>query len=943
MLKSFQIRVAVVLLAGFTLAAAILASLNFVKEGSYSQPTDQVNWVEAPGGMLAQRVLKNGPGERAGIKAGDLLVAANNVPTPRISFLTRQWAVTGVWGRVDYRLQRSGVPIHASVYLAEADRSQDQGLRLIALVYLCIGLYVLFRRWTAPRATHFYVFCLASFVLYSFNYTGKFNTFDWTIYWGRILAGALQPALFLHLALAFPEERPGSRRNWVRSLIYLPGLALITVQVVAVLSWEATELLKTRLDQLAMGYLALYYVLAAAVFFGSYLRETNPLRRQQLKWLTRGTLLTVIPFTMLDVIPFLTGVPVPGVLAKLGGACLIFLPLTFSWAIVRYRLMDVDLIFKRGVTYTLATAALVGLYFAAVALAAEVVHTRLPSAGAWGLIAAIIITAQLFEPLKRAIQDRVDRVFDHKRYDYRQTLITFGRGLSSQTDLNRLLSSIVERLSATLMVSRVAIFFPDGRRGFKVMAAHGLPAQLVGGEGVPGLGFLNFDGPDAGSHIFLENPQNVLHLSDQERHAAASLDLNYYLPCRLQQKTIAIVGLGRTAHGDFLTSEDVELLESMASYIGIAIQNARLYASLEEKISEYERLKEFNENIVESINVGVFAVDLEERVESWNAQMEVMYAMPRQEAVGQHLHDILPANFVTEFRRLKDEPGVHNLYRFRLQTRGGENRCANVAIAPLVSRNFDVVGRIVIVDDITERMELEAQLTQADKMSSIGLLAAGVAHEVNTPLAVISSYTQMLAKQVRGDQKVAPLLDKITQQTFRASEIVNGLLNFSRTSAAEFTELDLNHVIEDTLKLLEHQFRASQVELLMSLEQNLPPILGNSGKLQQVFLNLFLNAKDAMASGGTLRVATQANGLVAVDVSDTGSGIAMEHMQRIYDPFFTTKGTVKEGQRRGTGLGLAVSYGIIQEHAGKIQVESQIGSGTTFHLEFPMARKPAHV
>jgi PAS domain S-box-containing protein len=475
------------------------------------------------------------------------------------------------------------------------------------------------------------------------------------------------------------------------------------------------------------------------------------------------------------------------------------------------------------------------------------------------------------------------------------------------------------------------------------MAAHGLPAPLLGRESDPGLDFLNFDQPDAGSHIFLENPQQALHLTDEGRQAAALLDLNYYLPCRLQQKTIAVIGLGRTTHGDFLSSEDVELLESMASYIGIAIQNARLYASLEQKISEYERLKEFNENIVESINVGVFAVDLEERIESWNAQMEVMYAMSRQEAVGQNLRDILPAEFVSEFLRLKDEPGVHNLYRFRLQARSGENRCANVAIAPLVSRNFEVVGRIIIVDDITERMELEAQLAQADKLSSIGLLAAGVAHEVNTPLAVISSYTQMLAKQVRGDQRVAPLLDKITQQTFRASEIVNGLLNFSRTGAAEFTALDLNHIIMETLKLLEHQFRASQVHLETSLEDDLPPILGNSGKLQQVFLNLFLNAKDAMAAGGTLRVATQANGHVAVDVSDTGSGIALEHVQRIYDPFFTTKLTVREGQRRGTGLGLAVTYGIIQEHAGKIQVESQVGSGTTFHLEFPMARKPVHV
>ena len=277
MLKPFQIRVAVVLLAGFTLAAAVLASLNFAKEGSFSLPTDQVSWVEAPGGLKAQRVLKDGPGERAGIKAGDLLDCGQQrphsthvVPDPAMvcrGHLSAAW--TTCWfGRAFPSTHRS--------FLSPPTAAEYQGLRLIALVYLSIGLYVLFRRWTAPRATHFYVFCLASFVLYSFNYTGKFNTFDWTIYWGKIVAGALQPALFLHFALAFPEERPASRRHWINSLIYLPGLAVIGLQVVAQWRWEATELLNTRLDQLAMGYLALYYVLAALVFFRNYLRQTEP-------------------------------------------------------------------------------------------------------------------------------------------------------------------------------------------------------------------------------------------------------------------------------------------------------------------------------------------------------------------------------------------------------------------------------------------------------------------------------------------------------------------------------------------------------------------------------------------------------------------------------------------------------------------------------------------
>jgi signal transduction histidine kinase len=246
------------------------------------------------------------------------------------------------------------------------------------------------------------------------------------------------------------------------------------------------------------------------------------------------------------------------------------------------------------------------------------------------------------------------------------------------------------------------------------------------------------------------------------------------------------------------------------------------------------------------------------------------------------------------------------------------------------------------MDDITERVELESQLSQADKLSSIGLLAAGVAHEVNTPLAVISSYAQMLSKQLQGDPQ-RNLLDKITRQTFRASEIVNNLLNFSRTSGTEFTDVDLNHVIEDTLSLLEHQFKTNKIRVQDELAAHLPPIQGNAGRLQQVFLNLFLNAKDAMPEGGILHIVTSNGDGVSVKVSDSGTGILQENLPRIYDPFFSTKTGPQSGQRRGTGLGLAVTYGIIQEHAGKIRVESSPGEGTTFYLDFPLMRKAVNV
>ena len=202
-------------------------------------------------------------------------------------------------------------------------------------------------------------------------------------------------------------------------------------------------------------------------------------------------------------------------------------------------------------------------------------------------------------------------------------------------------------------------------------------------------------------------------------------------------------------------------------------------ASCSRRSRDFERLKDFNENIVESINIGVFAVDLEDRIESWNAQMEVMYALPRVDALRRPLSDVFPADFLEQFDRLRAEQGVSTIYKFRFNTPAGEARTANITIAPLLNRDFHAVGRIVIVDDLTDRIHPEEeQLTQSEKLSSIGLLAAGVAHEVNTPLAVISSYTQMLTKQLRADpenQRLTPVLEKITQQAFRASEIVNGL------------------------------------------------------------------------------------------------------------------------------------------------------------------------
>jgi PAS domain S-box-containing protein len=943
--RESQTRFVAVLLFLLTLSAVVFAGFNFQAERKVAAPTDGVEWVERNGRLVADQLIASGPGAKAGIKPGDQLVSVNGQDIRNTARLEQQLYRSGIYSKATYSLVRGSVPLDSSVILIpDPDRDLHNWLRLIALIYLGIGLYVLLRRWTATGSTHFYIFCLVSFVAYSFHYSFKLDAFDLEVLWSNIVAWVLQPALFLHFVLTFPEKREFVRKHaWAVGLVYVPGAILLGARLMVMRLLEPSGRLSRGMDRLDFSYGAVLFLLAAAVLWHSYQRAKTTILRLQLKWVTRGTILAAAPYTFVYV-PHLVFPHamawMPDWAVKLSVLSLGLLPLTFGYAIFRYRLMDVDLIFKRGVVYTLAAATVAGLYFALVAGVAWLVQMQKPTSGAAGLILAVVVTALLFDPVRKWIQDRVDHFFYRTAYDYRRTLLEFGRELSSETDLNALFSSVLDRLSRTLAVDRLAIFLNmgDEPERFVLSKSSGVavPANLD-------LSFLTAPRPEQAGHLFFENTHQVPRETERSQQAIARLDLNYYIPCSAQQKTVAVLGLGKTTKGDLLSSEDVELLETLGGYLGIAIQNGRLYASLQQKMTEYERLKDFNENIVESINVGVMALDMEDRIESWNAQMEVMYAMPRWQTLTQPLSSIFPAEFVEEFYRVRQNAGINNLYKFRLKTPAGEMRTLNIAIAPLVTRKFQVVGRLVIMDDITERVELESQLSQADKLSSIGLLAAGVAHEVNTPLAVISSYAQMLAKQLQGDRQKSGLLEKITRQTFRASEIVNNLLNFSRTSGAEFAEVDINKVISDTLALLEHQFKTAKIQVHSDLTPSLSPIQGNSGRLQQVFLNLFLNAKDAMPGGGTLSVETTNGDLVSVRVSDTGSGIAPEHIQRIYDPFFTTKNSPGEGQNRGSGLGLSVTYGIIQEHAGKIRVESNPGAGTTFALDFPLSRKAVHV
>jgi hypothetical protein len=405
--------------------------------------------------------------------------------------------------------------------------------------------------------------------------------------------------------------------------------------------------------------------------------------------------------------------------------------------------------------------------------------------------------------------------------------------------------------------------------------------------------------------------------------------------------TIAVLATGRRAHGEPLSSEDMTLLGAVAAQAATALENARLYQQLSGKADEIERLRQFGDSVVESLTDGLIVVDLDDRILRWNRRMEALMGRARAHVLGRGLDGIFSRPFVETLAAARREvPEGTTLFRVPIEDAvPGEERdlLVNVAVSPFQTDGASQAGWIIVLEDVTERANLEEQLRLSEKMAAIGLLAAGVAHEVNTPLTGISTFTQMLLERSAADDPKTQLLEKIEQQTFRAAKIVNSLLNLARPSDGETGPVDLNLVIGDITALLEPQFKMAKIQVRREFGSPAVVVRGIEYKLQQVFLNLLLNARDAMPKGGWVSISTAVDGNEGiVEVSDTGVGIPSEHIARIYDPFFTTK---PEG--RGTGLGLSVTYGIVREHGGTLACDSDVGQGTRFRLALPMMLDPA--
>jgi PAS domain S-box-containing protein len=697
------------------------------------------------------------------------------------------------------------------------------------------------------------------------------------------------------------------------------------------------------LDRLELLYLAGFLTAGLVVLVHALIRARCVTVKRQLRWIVWGTALGAMPFALGYAVPWAFGVE-PSLPMELSAVPLGFIPVAFASAIIRYRLMDVEIILKRLLVYTSAVAASVAL-FVLILKTSGGAFIQGESDQRWVIaFLATIVVILLAKPVKDGLQRAIDRAFYRDRYDYRQALVEFARDLSSDLVLDRLAERLVTRVCETIELDAMAFLLANERGDFEPLHVYGLEDGVPRLRGVSGIG----GRVGAGDSVRLDDPMAATRFTAEEIEFWRDAGIYYFVPCVSKGSAVAALLLGRRQSGEPLTSEDLSLVTAVASQAGVAIENGRLYRQLHLKASELDRLSAFNENILESLDDGVMVLGLDGRVIRWNQALEQLYGPSREEALGRPVEQLFDSAVAEVLhRQRRDRPEGATALRVPLKGRGSLDGAAllvNITTVPLQPMGLTVPpsGSIVIFEDITERTQLEEQLRISEKMASLGLLAAGVAHEVNTPLTGISSYTQMLLEQADPQDPRTAVLEKIEKQTFRAARIVNGLLHLSRSNAgdaSERTRVDLNAVIGDVLSLLEHQFQKGSVKIRRELAAGEVPVVGFEFKLQQVFLNLFLNARDAMPSGGWLTISSHVEGEEAVaEVSDTGGGIPPEHLDRIYDPFFTTKPI-----GHGTGLGLSITYGIVREHDASIQCQSAPDQGTRFTLRFRLAQRDAHL
>jgi signal transduction histidine kinase/GAF domain-containing protein len=692
---------------------------------------------------------------------------------------------------------------------------------------------------------------------------------------------------------------------------------------------------------------AAYIIIAFAILIISYgrdLRKATGGERAELAFILIGGIgamgFALILALVLD--RFLG----PSIAIQFAPFRMIVFSLVIAYGIATRKMMDVSVLLRRAISYTLLCGYLLLLYVLVWWLAATALHSSVADAHTIAHVAAAIVIAFAMAPARGLSQRLAERLFiGSRQMDFRATVSKAAKILSSVTTLRDLLDRFGQTVAEAVGTDRVIILLPT-KQGF----------------------LQQYPAVEADSRHFLEltRDQATITQLESNREPIVLEELHRSRPTPQLQRVVrqlepleialamgifardhlgGVLLLGARKSGRIYGAPEQAALQVLCGQLAVAIENAELF-------TEVQNAKIYNETLLQNLTSGVIAAGTEGRISVFNNEAGQITGLNPQEMLACSL-DALPLDLAEPLVTTLTTGESQQDCEVTLEVNG-----ADISIRASTSifhgQHRQVLGALMVLTDVTAIKRLELQIRRSDRLASLGTLSAGMAHEIKNPLVSLKTFAQLLPERYQDSDFRDTFSNLIGHEIDRIDSLVNQLLRFARPAKPILKPLHAHEVLEKALTLVGHRLYQKDIKLQRLWQADVDTIRGDADQLEQVFLNFFLNAMDAMKTQGELSVTTEiradehwanprtyANGesrgngqtpeALLISIRDTGEGIRAEDIPHVFDPFFTTKDY-------GTGLGLSVVHGIIQEHGGQIEVHSELQKGTVFHILLPLVR-----
>lgn len=895
------------LIAVLTVGVVLGAFTSFQRKRSSFERID-FTFQRDKGVIVVKTVDEESNAEQAGLRPGDHIWLIADTPTTEVEGL--QKTLRRIGESVPMVIGREGKPM--TIHYRPPELKVDYPyliLSFIGFLYLAIGLFTLFRGETRESRLFFFV-TLLSFVVYVYTPAGDVDWSYKVLQTCEELARIFLPPIALNFFLLFP--RPILRdKRWIAAL-YVPPVLLALWNVDLLVFNNTIEVASVRrslelISRLELVNFGLYFLMAVIALAFTY-RKAAPVGKKQIKWIYLGLTLGFLPFLLIYIIPYVVSGSVRPALTTISILPLAFIPLAFAVSILKYKLWDVEVVIKEVLAYSV-TFAFGMIAFSTVNLVlSHVIEERSAMERNFLAFTSGLLIAGVLIPVKGKIESVIEMILYRESYRHRRTMTDFAQELATFHDVHELIAMMRDRLRTTLHIDRMNLYMREAGSLLIYDPEDGVPRRVVPED----LGTIPKEGP-----VVLSAPR----LPDKSEipWKLLAAGYRYVFPLRNRGELQGLLLLGTRRGEEPLSRDDLHLIGTLTAPVALAIENSRLYGKLRRQLDEIRALKEYNENIIESSLSAIAVVASDGTVLTANRAFWDLVGVDHSDDT---ISELFPP--YDELRR----SAAGRMLATHFINRNGVEKEVTVTASPLSSDVADG-ARVLVIGDVSDRVRLERELQDKERLASLGLLAAGVAHEVNTPLTGISSYAQLLLAETPQNDPKYRLLKKMEQQSFRASHLVNNLLDLiaNRPRSREIVQID--ELVSSTVTLHEDLLRAKRIRTHLSL---IPArVRGNFHDLQQVLTNVLLNARDAVEDDGNIWISVIEEGdRVVIRVKDDGKGIAPQMIGRIFEPLVTTK----RGQG-GTGLGLAISRRILNASDGDISAQSTPGEGAEFSITLP--------